>query len=342
MKKKLIAIIIIIVIAGGIISWLIFKGGDNSEHEFAEVKKGELIEKISSTGMVKPAEDVNLRFKISGTIDKVYVSEGQEVKIGDSLIKLYTGKINSQYLQANAAYTQSKAELNKFLAGATSQEIETAQQTVENAQTDLQDAKAKAEVNLEKEYGDAINAFDNAYFSADKAMKKLKTIFNEDTLYEDFRNEFKFRSIELKTETKNKKAKASVALVDLEELVSEIRNSSTHEKIDDIFDSFLDNLKIIRDASDSARKLIDLAIVYSDYSSSQWDTDKGSIETSRTAINTAITNTISAQQAIESQKITNQVNINSAESALSTAQKKLNQLTAEPREVEIAIYRAKV
>ena len=49
--------------------------------------------------MVKPARDVELRFETGGTVEKVYVSEGSEVRQGAYLVKLYTGKLYSQFLQ---------------------------------------------------------------------------------------------------------------------------------------------------------------------------------------------------------------------------------------------------
>ena len=341
-KKKKIIIIIFTIVALAIISLLIFKSKSKTPQDFIIVQRGNVVQEISATGTIKPADDINLRFETSGTVEKTYVSKGQEVKQGTSLIKLYTGKTYSQFLQAQASYDQAKAELNQFIAGASAEEIQVAERVVENARINLEDVKAKAGNDLIEDYNDALNAFDNAYFNADKSMKQLETIFDENTLYKDYRSDLSFRDIQAKTDTKDKKSKADIALEELKILVTAMRRSPTNDEIDSAFNPFLSNLKTVREALDFARDLINLIILHSDYSQTQWDTDKANIETGRTAINTAITNDISAQQAVASQKITNQVNINSAKNAFNKAEDDLAKIKAVPREVDIAVYLAKV
>jgi len=341
MKKKIITAVIVMIIVA-IVGWLIFKGKGKLPYDFVVVQKGDVTQEISATGTIKPADNISLRFETSGTVEKIYVSKGQEVKQGTPLVKLYTGKIYSQFLQARASYNQVKAELNQFIAGASAEEIQVAERIVENAEINLEDVKATAKNDLVEDYNNALDAFDNDYFNADKAMKQLETIFDENTLYKDYRSDLSFRDIQAKTDTKDKKSEADIALEELKTLVTAMRKSPSNEEIDTTFNSFLSNLKTIREALDSARDLINLIILHSDYSQTQWDTDKTNIETGRTAINTAITNDISAQQAVASQKITNQVNINSAENTFNKAQDDLAKIKAYPREVDIAVYQAKV
>jgi len=180
---------------------------------------------------------------------------------------------------------------------------------LETAQTNLQDIKIQAEIDLAEDYDNALDAFDNAYFNADKAMKKLKTLFDENTLYKDYREDLTFRSIQAKSDTQDKKEKADFAFEKLKDLIGEIRSDSSYEKLDNSFDPFLSYLRTIRDALDAAGELVDLIIIHSDYSQTQWDTDRDNIETGRTAINTAITNVLNAKQAIAYQKVINQTNM---------------------------------
>lgn len=341
LKKKIIIAVIVVVILG-IVSWLIFKGKGELPYDFAIVQQGDIVEEVSATGTVKSAEGVDLRFEISGTVEKVYASEGSEVKEGTQLVKLYTGKLHSQFLQAQASYNQAKAELDKFMAGATVEEIQVAEQVVENARIVLEDTKAKAENDLNQDYDDALDTFDNAYFDADKAMKKLKTLFDENTLYKDYRSDLSFRDIQAKNDTKDKKIEADSAFDDLEELITAIRSNPSRDEIDNTFSPFLSYLRTIRDALDAAGGLIDLVVLHSDYSQTQWDTDKDNIETGRTTIHSAVSDVLSAQQTVASQKITNQTNINSAENTLKKAEDDLAKIKAVPREVDIAVYKAKV
>jgi len=340
LKKKIIIVIVVVIL--GVVSWLIFKGKGELPYDFAVVRQGDIVQEISATGTVKPVNDISLRFETSGTVEKIYVSKGREVKQGDYLVKLYTGKIYNQFLQAQASYNQAKAELDQFIAGVSGEEVRVAERTVGNARINLEDAKAKAENDLIEDYNNALDAFDNAYFNADKAMKQLETIFDENTLYKDYRDDLSFRDIQAKTDTKDKKNEADIARGELKKLVTAMRKNPSNDEIDSTFNPFLSNLKIIREALDSARDLINLIILHSDYSQTQWDTDKANIETGRTAINTAITNAISAQQAVASQKVINQVNVNSAENTLAKAEDDLAKIKAIPREVDIAVYQARV
>ena len=341
-KKIKFIIIIIAILLLGLASWAIFRGQKGASYDFAVVKRGDVVEEVSATGTVKSAEDINLRFETSGTVEQIYVSEGSQVKQGIQLVKLATGKLYSQFLQAQASYNEAKAKLDKLLAGATTEEIQVAERVVENARVVLEDVKAKAENDLNEDYDDAIDIFDNAYFDADKAMKKLKTLFGVDSLYEEYRSDLSFRSTQVKVETKNKKEEADSAFENLKELVAAIRNNSSHDNVDNSFDAFLSYLRVIRDALDSAGNLIDLVILHSEYGQTQWDTDKDNIESGRTTINGAVSDVISAQQALATQKVTNQTNINSAENTLKKAEDDLAKMKAVPREVDIAVYKADV
>ncbi len=339
-RNKIVGFVIIIIIIFIIFSLL--NKNKEPEYSYAEVKKGTIIEEISATGTVKAVQDISLRFKVGGVVEKIYVKEGQDVKAGDLLIKLDTGEFYSQYLQAKADYKQAKAELDKLLVGPSEEEVRVAEQTVEKNYDYLQDTKKKAEVDLAKDYDDAVDAINNAYFYADKAMKKLNTIFDENTLYKDYRSDLVFRDIEMKYHVKEEKNKADIAFTEFKNIVSEIKAHPEPSKLDDSFEEIFSNLEVIRDTLDSASLLIDLVIIYEDYSQTQWDTDKDNIEAGRTAINTAITDVLNAKQAIEEQKITNQKNINTAENDYKKAVEELNKLKAKPRDVEIAIYQAKV
>lgn len=341
-RKIKFVIIIVAVVIFSLAGFIIFKGKKGPSYDFAIVKRGDVVEEVSATGTVKSAEDINLRFETSGTVEKIYASEGSKVKQGIQLVRLATGKLYSQFLQAQASYNESKAKLDKFLAGATIEEIQVAERVVENARVNLEDVKAKAESDLAEDYGDALDTFDNAYFDADKAMKKLETLFDENKLYEEYRSDLTFRDIQAKDDTKDKKLEADSDFEALKKLVTAIRADSSHEKIDSSFDTFLSYLRTVRDALDSAGELVDLIVLYSDYSQTQWDTDKDNIETGRTTINTAITDVLSAQQAVNSQKVTNQVNINSAKNTLKKAEDDLTEIKTVPREIDIAVYQADI
>ena len=85
-------------------------------------------------------------------------------------------------------------------------------------------------------------------------------------------------------------------------------------------------------------------------------TNKTSLDAQRTNINTALTNIVNSQQTIVSTKLINESNINTAQSSLDTsqnavataegnlksAQDKLAQIKASPREEDVALYQAQL
>src|SRR5829696_146692 len=66
----------------------------------ATVTRGELIQSVSGSGQVKPAQDTSLNFGTSGIVAQVLVKEGQQVQQGASLAKIDTTDLDQQVLQA--------------------------------------------------------------------------------------------------------------------------------------------------------------------------------------------------------------------------------------------------
>ena len=56
----------------------------------AAVTRGDLVQTVSGSGQVKPAQEINLNFATSGTIAEVRAVEGQQVSKGDVLATLDT------------------------------------------------------------------------------------------------------------------------------------------------------------------------------------------------------------------------------------------------------------
>lgn len=335
MKKKTITAIII-VLALGIVGWVIFKGGGELPQEFFVVVRGDIVEEVSETGTVKPAEDVDLRFEISGTVERVYVSEGDKVKQGNRLVKLYTGKLYSQYLQAQASYNQAKAELDQLRAGSTPEEIQVAEQVVANAEVALEDIKAKAENDLDEKYDDALVYLSNVTSDANIALANLrnfepKYFYDSSTISNIFRGKEDiardaFFGI------------SSLGIKGAKDIVDEVIASSIHEDIDNALIDMRNAIDKIKDILDYTREAMSESTLREKVAAA----DQSTLDIDISNTNTALTNISTAQQAIASQKVTNQKNINSAENTLAKAGDDLADTKAGPRGVDIAVYSAKV
>ncbi|NJW52420.1 efflux RND transporter periplasmic adaptor subunit [Salinimicrobium oceani] len=94
MKKKTIFIIagiaivlIVLLVVGKKAGWF-GKSGNFKEVEITEVKKQDVIEKVSATGKIQPEVEVKLSSEVSGEIIELPVVEGQQVEKGDLLVRV--------------------------------------------------------------------------------------------------------------------------------------------------------------------------------------------------------------------------------------------------------------
>ena len=77
LTQKIIALTVIIAaIAGG---YFYFNRGKKISYEFMEVKKGDIVQTVSLTGQVKPAENIELAFETGGKIAQINVKVGDKV-----------------------------------------------------------------------------------------------------------------------------------------------------------------------------------------------------------------------------------------------------------------------
>lgn len=67
-------------------------------------------------GKVKAAQDVNLAFRVSGTILRVYVDDGARVREGQLLAELDPADYQAQFDATEAEYRQVKAEAERVMA----------------------------------------------------------------------------------------------------------------------------------------------------------------------------------------------------------------------------------
>jgi HlyD family secretion protein len=323
--KIIIGIILIIILV--VVGFIIFSKKE-TPYQWTEVARGDVIEEVSATGMVESAEEVDLRFKTSGIIESISVKVGDEVKKETYLARLASGEVYSQFLQAQANYNQAKAKLDQLLAGATTEEIRVTEQVVENAKVALEDAQEKAENDLAQDYNSALVYLVDSSSKCNKALADLK----------DMERTYFYRNNPLENTFREKRGQAKSAFLKAEELIDEALEEPTNEKIDLALSEIKSAAQKVIDALDYAKTGMADASIREDVSS----TDRTTIDTDITNVNKAYSNINTAQANIANQKITNQVNINDAESTFKKAEADLEELKAPPRSVDIAIYQADV
>ncbi len=110
-KKKILilvgAVALIFIIA-------IAKGGSSSrkvEIIVEKVERRDLVETVAASGKIQPETEVSISSDVSGEIIEMPVKEGDQVKMGDLLVKINPDLVESALNRAEAALNTTKANL---------------------------------------------------------------------------------------------------------------------------------------------------------------------------------------------------------------------------------------
>lgn len=87
-----------------------------TEVEFSQVKRTDIIERISASGRVQPEVEVKLSPDVSGEIIELHVAEGDSVVKGQLLVKIRPDNYESLFSRAQAAVNSSKASYEQTKA----------------------------------------------------------------------------------------------------------------------------------------------------------------------------------------------------------------------------------
>jgi len=342
MTKTKIIIIVIVLVAVAIGGYFYFARQKESPYDFVTAEVKNIVQEVSATGAVVPAQKIELSFEAGGKIKDVLVEIGDEVKTGEYLVKLDAGDLYIQAQQAEASLDLSKAKRALFLAGATDEEIRVTQTAVDNAQDylaklkestaqDVVSAEAKvtsaevtlananqnlADVETEKEfdtdqaYEDALEEANSAYTKADKAL--LRTFY-------DVRKTYFTGNDQISLKVREKENTAKDALANAKGYLEIAQTEEIEENIDTALLTLKAALEKIRTALDYIRWALDEP----EYRWQVSSTDETNIATEQTNINTAIASITTSQQTITSAKLANQTNINTAKATVFSAQSSL-------------------
>lgn len=110
---RLLALLVIIVTVF-FIGWKNFnKKSTTSQYQTTIVEKGNLIVSLSASGQVSTANSASVTTQASGVIKKIYVENGQEVKVGDKLAELELDMTGNQRSSSTwASYQGAKNSLD--------------------------------------------------------------------------------------------------------------------------------------------------------------------------------------------------------------------------------------
>lgn len=91
MKRKIITISVAVVLAAGIIAWVVVSGNGEKNDVIPHsvtVERGDLVEYALAVGHIEPRNEIEVKSKISGVVNKVYAEAGDYVQAGDPLLEI--------------------------------------------------------------------------------------------------------------------------------------------------------------------------------------------------------------------------------------------------------------
>ena len=147
-RKVLIALVLVAAALGSTIVYT-QAAKTTTTYRTALVTYGTITQTIGMAGNLAPVSEADLNFSSAGTVQTVYVQVGQSVGIGAPLATLDSALLSAQLQQAQATLASAQAKRSQDLAGPTSQNLTSAQNTVNsalvsvnNATTSLADTQA--------------------------------------------------------------------------------------------------------------------------------------------------------------------------------------------------------
>ena len=172
MKKIIYTILIGTIVLGGAIYLLLSNKKQNQQETALITQKNDAISvkvdtvkritpqlSYSSNGTFKPEQELIVTPETSGTILKIMVKEGDQVRKGQTLAYLKKDQANVSYQNANANYENALENYERYqraykTGGVTQEQLEqmklqldNAKSSLENANLDIEDTRIKASIN---------------------------------------------------------------------------------------------------------------------------------------------------------------------------------------------------
>lgn len=156
-SKKWIVGILIVAVIGGLIYWSGSKKPPSKEASTATVKRGDILQEVSVTGRVKPSATIEVSFEKSGRIQGVYKKVGDHVGAGALLAEIDS-------TSAQATLMEVEARLTELKRGSRPEEI-----SIKEAEL------AKSAQDLANTYNDVLDTVQDAFAKSDEALHTKTT-----------------------------------------------------------------------------------------------------------------------------------------------------------------------
>ena len=173
--KILAAVLVVALLALALARWW-----QGPEVATEQVVRRDFVQTVVASGHVETPHRVDIGAQITGSVVRVPVAEGQNVKAGDLLVELNSAELGASARQAELAVTQAQArlrQLREVQAPVAEQNLRQAQVNLDNARSTLRRNQDLFEKNFIGEAGleDSRKAVDLADAQVHSARKQLET-----------------------------------------------------------------------------------------------------------------------------------------------------------------------
>ncbi|MEK7195168.1 MAG: efflux RND transporter periplasmic adaptor subunit [Patescibacteria group bacterium] len=266
LKKPLfwIPFALIVLAVGG---YFYFSSGSKETKSFTEAKRGNIVQEVSVTGKIKPAESVDLAFEKTGKITSVGAAVGENVYAGQILVRL--------------DYSELSAQLSKSEADLSAQEAK------------LQESK----VSLANYYSDVVDVVNSAYTTSnDSVRKQIDELFSDDEHNPQLT--FTTTNSQLETDIEFQRVSAIKILNDWVLELRSVKTDSSRENLDKATANAKSNLLFVNNLLDLATEAIINSI---NIAQSTLTTYRSNINTAKTNINSSLADINKQAQNINTQ-----------------------------------------
>ena len=296
MKKTSYYLILIIAVGSAIVSFWVYQKYFRAEETqllFFKVERGSIQETVKVRGEVAAQKDFDLEFPFSGTVERIFVTEGQAVIKDTPLMKLETTDFEIDARRLKAVLAQKKSNLDKLTAGATAEDIRVNEAKVASAKTALEDAKRNI-----------VDKLRDAYTKSDDAVRNKADQFISNPRGANPQLNFAVADSQLKSAIESGR-------VSIEQVLAAWKTSldalNTASDIDLYTASAKKNLSETASFLNSVTLALNPLSPSSTITQTTIDTWRSDISTARTNVNTAITNLSTAEEKLSTAKSSLQV-----------------------------------
>ncbi|MFA6467016.1 MAG: efflux RND transporter periplasmic adaptor subunit [Patescibacteria group bacterium] len=350
LKNKWIWIILAIIIVAVIVAFQFFKKPE-SNYITEKAAISDIVQTVEVTGSVESADNIDLNFNKTGTLQAVLVKTGDQVKKDQVLARLNAGDAASQVADARASVEIAKLQLDQLLAGASNQDVEVTKKELASAEASYQNTLDSLK-NLEETRDQELV---NLKEEANNILKDKESIaqFALDLVYdiimdEDADNYLYVSDVVLLSNTQVLYSQTHNNFLLLDSLIAKAKVGDT-EEILIATQAMQNNLANILQLLTNTYEIMGVTVTNSVYTTTVVDAFKTSINTKVTSINSAISavqtssaNLRTRDLYYQTQISEKQNSINSYKIAMDLARAKLDFKTAPPRDFEVSSAEANI